>query len=587
MAMLRPGSSCRLAVDTPWAVAIATATSVNHASSAVRCSIAAALAIGASAQSFSYPNFASIAGLTTNGAAAQSGTNLRITNGGSNQVGSVWYTAPIGVAGGFETVFEFALTNGSEGMAFVIQGSPNGAAALGGNLFGLGYGFGTTTNPITNSIAIEIDAQLTRITSDTTGNEVSIHSVGALGNSENEGVSIARVSPAADLSNGNLQRMRVTFVPGVQGVPGTLSVFLGTSTTALLTAPWSFQTGGTQLSGGSTGGLGLAGNDAWVGFTASTPVGTGQNAELRSWNWTTLTPPVPCYTGNVRLGQGGPYDLLTINNGIGGFFRTAQLTVADPWTISLAPPPGMATAPFVFCGTLGIASAATVTPTPFGTACFPLTTFDIGSFIAPYTASIPPGIAISFPLTFQAVMATDPAVPATLELTNAIAANFTFGPAPAITSVTPNSAVAGGTITIAGANFSPFITVDINGIQVTPLTLTSTQITFAMPAGLACGSTLRVRNPDGVQVTRPFNPVPTITNQVNTSGPAAGGASFIVIGTGFAPGTTITIGGNPANVTSAAATVLVATTPPGTPGPAQVVIRTPGNCQVTGNYTYL
>lgn len=561
---------------------------MNHTSSVVRCLASCFLAAAAGAQAFSFPNFASTTGLTTNGSATQSGTALRLTNNGPSQVGSVWYTTPVGVAGGFDTTFEFAITTGSEGMAFVIQGSPAGAAAIGGDEWGLGYGFGLSTNPITNSIAIEIDAQQNRFTSDSSGNEVSIHTVGALGNSENEGVSIARVTPAGDLSNGALQRLRVTFTPGVGPALGTLRVFLGTSTTALITVPWSFQSGGTLLAGGSVGGLGLAGNDAWVGFTATTPNGsTSQNAELRSWNWTSFTPPVPCYTGNVRLGQGGPFDLLRINNDIGGFFRTAQLAIADPFSIDLAPPPGMTTAPFVLCGTLGIAGAATVTTTPFGTACFPLSPIDIGSFVAPYTANIPPGIAIPFPLTFQAVMGTDPVSTTVFELTNAIAVQFTPAPVPTITSVLPNSAAVGGTITITGTNFSPFATVDINGTPVTPVTPTATQISFAMPAGVACGSVLRVRNPDGAQATRPFNPVPTITSQPFTSGPAAGGGSFIVVGTGFAPGSTVTIGGNPATVSSAAATVIVATTPPGTPGPAQVIITTPGGCQVTATYTYL
>ncbi len=71
---------------------------------------------------------------------------------------------------------------------------------------------------------------------------------------------------------------------------------------------------------------------------------------------------------------------------------------------------------------------------------------------------------------------------------------------------------------------------------------TPTSMTFPYPAGLPCGSQLAVRNPDGAQAVSAINPTPTVTNTVLNSGPAAGNALFVVIGTGFAPGTTVTIG---------------------------------------------
>jgi hypothetical protein len=78
-----------------------------------------------------------------------------------------------------------------------------------------------------------------------------------------------------------------------------------------------------------------------------------------------------------------------------------------------------------------------------------------------------------------------------------------------------------------------------------------------------------------------------ITNQVTTSGPAAGNANLILIGTGFAPGTSVTMGGIPAVVSSASATAVIALTPAHAPGLVQCVITTPGGCSVTCNYTYL
>ena len=142
-------------------------------------------------------------------------------------------------------------------------------------------------------------------------------------------------------------------------------------------------------------------------------------------------------------------------------------------------------------------------------------------------------------------------------------------------------------LTVNGLNFSPFATLDVNSAPIVPLTISPTQITFAMPPSVPCAATLRVRNPDGVAATFTFNPTPTVTSTVNSTGPSTGGTNFIVIGTGFAAGTTATVNGVPATIGTAAATVVTMTTPPGSPGPVPVVITTPGGCQVTTTFTYL
>lgn len=552
--------------------------------------VALLLGTSAAAQSFDFPTFANVSALTLNGSAVQSGTNLRLTNNGAAQTGSAWYTAPVPVAEGFETQFQFVLTTSPEGLAFVIQGSPAGPAALGGGLWGIGYGFGVSSNPISNSIAIEIDAVRDGFLNDTSDNEVSIHTVGVLGNSENESVSIARTTPAIDLTNNALHTMRVTYAPGPSpGSPGVLEVFLDSLPLPILSTPFSFENGGTQLTGGSSGGLGLAGIDAWVGFTSATMAGsTGQNAEIRSWNWISYARPDACYEGNVHVGSGGPYDLLTIDGSNGGFFRAVRLSVADPFTLGLTPPPGEVSAPLLLLAFPGIASAATVTTTPWGDACFPLLFHvDLGGASAPISLGVPAGIFLPMELTLQAVMATDSSDPNVLELTNAIALQFSMAPPPAITGTSPPSAPVGGTITVNGSNFSPFATVEINSVPVPVTSVTNQRITFAMPAAVSCAATLRVRNPDGMSATTGFNPNPTITSQVNTSGPALGGTTYLVIGQGFATGSTATIGGTPATITSSSPTLVIMTTPPGTPGPAQVVITTPGGCTVTSTFTYL
>ena len=62
---------------------------------------------------------------------------------------------------------------------------------------------------------------------------------------------------------------------------------------------------------------------------------------------------------------------------------------------------------------------------------------------------------------------------------------------------------------------------------------------------------------------------------------------MFVIGSGFAPGTTVTVGGIPAGINSVSPTVINCTTPAGTVGQVQVVVTTPNGCAGTGTYTYL
>lgn len=550
---------------------------MNHTTAFVA---AFSLACAAGAQSFAFPNFADVSTLTLNGDAAQLGTVLRVTNNVSQQTGAVWYSTPVSVAEGFDTEFTFKMTASPEGMAFVIQGSPFGANAIGGSMWGLGYGFGNSGVGISNGIAIEVDATQQGFLSDSSGNEVSIHTLGTLGNSENEGASIARATAPGDLSNNSTHVMRVVYIPGV------LEVFLDGNPVALLSVPYTFETGGTFLSGGSTGGIGLTGSTAWVGFTASTGSGGNQHTEIRSWNWASQFLPDPCYVGNVLQNAGGPFDVLTVNASEGGYYRVLRPLVADPFTVEIAPPPGEVVAPFVLLGTLGIANAATVTLTPYGPACFPPNVLSVGNFLAPYTFSVPPGILLNFDLTLQAVMATSSANPAQLELTNAVGLSFVLGPAPTITSLSANSAAPGAAVSVTGTGFSQFVTMTIAGASVPVTNSNETSIGFVMPAAVSCDSTLRVINPDGSFAEIAINPTPTITSEANTVGPAAGGTVYVVIGQGFALGTTMTIGGNPALVLSSTSTSVVSRTPAGAVGPAQVVMTTPGGCQVTSTFTY-
>ncbi|HEY3484397.1 MAG TPA: IPT/TIG domain-containing protein, partial [Ilumatobacteraceae bacterium] len=173
-----------------------------------------------------------------------------------------------------------------------------------------------------------------------------------------------------------------------------------------------------------------------------------------------------------------------------------------------------------------------------------------------------------------------------LGVTNAIDVEVAVGAPPTITSVVPLSAGAGQPITVTGTNYRPGCTLLVNGVATATTSVSATQIVFPFPPGLACGSQLSVVNLDSQGVSSPLNPQPTVTGTILGTGPVAGGALFIVQGTGFAAGSTVTIGGAPATVLSASAVTITMNTPPGTAGQQAVVITTPGGCIANTTYTY-
>ena len=87
--------------------------------------------------------------MTLNGGAAVNGTALELTDGGTNEIRSAFYSNPVNVAQ-FSTNFDFLLTNATaDGFTFTIQG--DGPTALGAGGGGLGYG------GLANSAAVKFD----------------------------------------------------------------------------------------------------------------------------------------------------------------------------------------------------------------------------------------------------------------------------------------------------------------------------------------------------------------------------------------------------------------------------------------------
>jgi hypothetical protein len=553
-----------------------------------------------SAQSFQYPDFTNTTSLALLGTTVSSNGALRLTNA-IQQTGWAWHRTKLPVLAGFDTTFSFRVTpppagqgTKAEGMALVIHDDPNGLATMGGTVWGMGYGNGSNgAVGIRNSIAIEFDTYQDGFLSDTSANELTIHTRGAQGNHENEQYSIGRNTPAQNLANGQIHTLRVRYVPG------TIEVFVDGATTPAISRPYSFVTGGTYLAGGAAPAPTLATGTCWLGFCATTGAGSlYETVEILTWDWTSNPLRDACYAGS--LGQ----DLLTVDGQTGGPLRSVQVATHQPFQIGMQAPNGV-------LGGAGYILLLTPLPMPgapgtqlgFGNACMPMLPIGPAVFVladsfgwlpawlpatpAPSSVAIPTGlVSFAIDLTLQAVILTS-SNPFALGLTNAIDLRVAVAPPPTLTAVNPLSATPGSPITLTGTGFVPGLTVTVNGTPVTTSSATATAVQFAYPAGTPCDSLVALRNPDGNTVSRPLNPTPTVTGTLLGSGSAAGNAIFVIQGTGFAAGTVVTIGGQPAPVQSVSNTALTVRTPPGTPGVATVVLTTPGGCSAQTSYTYL
>jgi hypothetical protein len=201
--------------------------------------------------------FSSTAGLTLNGSAvATNDTRLQLTNGGTNQAGSVFWNVPINVQA-FTTTFQFQLSNteGGNGMTFTIQG--NGPTALGGDSAGLGY------QDIKKSVAVKFNFY----NYDNEGSD----STGIYTNGESP------VLPTVDISPSGIQ------VGGGDAIQATITYDGTTLWLHLLdgvtndTFDWSAPIDIPQVIGA---------NSAYVGFTGGTG-GLTSSQKLLTWTYST------------------------------------------------------------------------------------------------------------------------------------------------------------------------------------------------------------------------------------------------------------------------------------------------------------
>ena len=151
--------------------------------------------------------------------------------------------------------------------------------------------------------------------------------------------------------------------------------------------------------------------------------------------------------------------------------------------------------------------------------------------------------------------------------------NFTYitVAAPVITSLSPTSGpVSGGnTITINGTNLLYTTGVTFGATPASSFAiLSNTQVAAVAPAGTAGPTTVSVTNGAGTSGTLPYTyngvAAPVVTSVSPTSGPAAGGTTVAISGSGFTFATAVDFGATPAtSFTVASDTVINAVVPPG------------------------
>ena len=152
------------------------------------------------------------------------------------------------------------------------------------------------------------------------------------------------------------------------------------------------------------------------------------------------------------------------------------------------------------------------------------------------------------------------------------ASKYTYG-VPTLTGLSPasGSAAGGNNVVITGTNLSGATAVKFGTKAATFTVNSNTQITATAPSGTA-GTTVdvTVTAPGGTTVTSAASKYsyggPTVTLLSPTSGPAAGGTTVIITGTGFTGVTSVYFGSKLANFTVNSSTQIMAIAPSGGAG---------------------
>ena len=356
--------------------------------------------------------------------------------------------------------------------------------------------------------------------------------------------------------------------PGLLGtVDVTVSTPGGTSATSagdeFTYDPPPTLTGVSPPAGPAAGGATVVLTGTGLGAASAVHFGLTRVTDLTVISPSEVTVSAPPGTGTVKMSVTTP----------GG---TSAVTPADQYTYVAAP---VVTSVSPAAGPLAGGTTLTVTGTNLaGATAVAFGSVDAGSLTVDspteLTVTAPPGTG-TVDLTVTATGGTSAVTPAD---------QYTYVPAPTVSKVTPDDGpVAGGTrITVAGTNLTGASAVDIGLLPCTSLNLVSlTELVATVPAGAAGTVPVTVTTPGGTSAVTAssvfvYAPVPTVSTVAPATGPAAGGTSVTITGTGLASVASASFGGvRSPSLVKVSPTEVVATTPPGT-GTVRVSVSGPG-----------
>jgi hypothetical protein len=162
---------------------------------------------------------------------------------------------------------------------------------------------------------------------------------------------------------------------------------------------------------------------------------------------------------------------------------------------------------------------------------------------------------------------------------------FTYMPSPVVASVNPTvgPAAGGSTVVIIGTSFSGATVVSFGSNVATSFVVnSSTRITATSPSEAIGTIHVVVTAPGGVSRTSTadqytYLPAPVVASISPSQGPAAGGTSVVITGTGFSGTSVVTFGAIVAtSFVVNSSTQITAVSPAGTAGPADITVTSLG-----------
>ncbi|MER5179382.1 IPT/TIG domain-containing protein [Streptomyces sp. NPDC002896] len=167
---------------------------------------------------------------------------------------------------------------------------------------------------------------------------------------------------------------------------------------------------------------------------------------------------------------------------------------------------------------------------------------------------------------------------------------YHYLPLPVVSALTPSAgpATGGNTVTVTGSGFLAATAVRFDSTPAASITVVSdTRIDANAPAGAAGTVAVTVTTPGGTSNAAPYTRLtqPALTAATPDQGPATGGNTVTLTGSGLTATTQVRYGTTPAAFTVVSDTLLTTTAPPGPAGALAITVSTPAGTSMSVPYT--